>query len=117
MKSDFDTDTSHVLFPWGVLPIITECWPFSLSPLTGDCLVLGDLKPVWVVRQDFLSLSLCALAVAALLRDVCSPVVGVETLRVELYQALTPLDASPWWGRFLKEVRPMWSQRNYASPV
>lgn len=64
-----------------------------------------------------LSLSLCALAVAALLRDVCSPVVGVETLRVELYQALTPLDASPWWGRFLKEVRPMWSQRNYASPV
>lgn len=64
-----------------------------------------------------LSLSLCALAVAALLRDVCSPVVEVETLRVELYQPLTPLDASPWWGRFLKEVRPMWSQRNYASPV
>ena len=62
--------------------------------------MLGDIKPVQGVRQDFLSLSLCSLAVAALLWGVCSAIVGVKALRVKLYQALIPLNvcSAPWWG-------------------
>ena len=81
--------------------------------------MLRDIKPVQGVRQDFLSLSLSLFLGAALLWGVCSPIVGVKALRVKLYQALTPLNvcSAPWWGRLPKEVRSMFSQRTYASPV
>ena len=85
-RAGFGMPTSHVI-PQGVL---------SVSPLIGVWSVLYCPEPGLGVRWGLLSAPWLSLPCRG--RGLCSPVVGVEALRVEFDQALLLLSVCPKGG-------------------
>ena len=80
--------------------------------------MLGALKPVQGVRQDFLLLHSCCHPVRGW---ICSPGAGVEALRIGLDQVPFPLNAFPAPEEMIAEASETHalteSQRTDALPV